>query len=99
MCEISNVLLPLWVQERVLRCQDAIQSINTVPPKSASGGRASPVPQSPVGVLDAGCLSYKSDDEAMAAMTAASHGASATYAYASATSSPVTSKRRKITGR
>ncbi|TKW10810.1 hypothetical protein SEVIR_6G191900v4 [Setaria viridis] len=89
-------------KERVLRCQDAIQSmatpaINTVPPKSASGsGRVSPGPQSPVGVLDAGCLSYKSDDDAVAAATVASHGASA---YGSATASPVTSKRRKITSR
>ncbi|GJN15935.1 hypothetical protein PR202_gb02882 [Eleusine coracana subsp. coracana] len=78
-------------KERVLRCQDAIQSmassINTVPPKRAGGGRASPVPQSPVGVLDAGCMSYKSDDDAAAAV--ASHGASAS-------ASSVTSKRRKI---
>nr|CAB3483274.1 unnamed protein product [Digitaria exilis] len=86
-------------KERVLRCQDAIQSmaspaINTVPPKSASG-RASPAPQSPVGVLDAGCLSYKSDDDAAATVTVASHGTSS--AYGSATSSPITSKRRKTT--
>ncbi|CAO2207042.1 unnamed protein product [Urochloa humidicola] len=88
-------------KERVLQCQRAIQSmatqaINTVPPKSASGRAPSPAPQSPVGVLDAGCLSYKSDDDAAAAVTVASHGASA---YGSATSSPVTSKRRKITSR
>lgn len=105
MAEVINVLLPLaavcWMQERVLRCQDAIQSmaspaINTVPPKSASG-RASPVPQSPVGVLDSGCLSYKSDEDAAAAVTVASHG---TSAYGSATSSsPMSSKRRKITTR
>nr|CAB3481224.1 unnamed protein product [Digitaria exilis] len=87
--------------ERVLRCQDAIQSmaspaINTVPPKPASG-RASPAPQSPVGVLDAGCLSYKSDDDAAATVTVASHGTSS--AYGSATSSPITSKRRKTTTR
>jgi len=84
----------LCLQERVLRCQAAIRAMatpamNTVPPKSASG-RASPAPQSPVGVLDAGCLSYKSDDDAAAAATVASHGAS---------SSPVASKRRKITSR
>ncbi|XP_062191008.1 cyclin-D4-2-like [Phragmites australis] len=75
-------------KERVLRCQEAIQSmassINTVPPKPASGGRASPVPQSPVTVLDAGCLSYRSDDT----ITAASLG--------SWGSSSLTSKRRKI---
>lgn len=87
-------LWPLWLQDRVSRCQDAIHSmassINTVPLKPAGGGRASPVPQSPVGVLDAGCMSYKSDDDA--AVTVASHG-SVTYYYAA---SSVTSKRRKI---
>ncbi|CAO2162989.1 unnamed protein product [Urochloa humidicola] len=88
-------------KERVLRCLGAIQSmatpaINTVQPKSASGRAPSPAPQSPVGVLDVGCLSYKSDDDAGAAATVASHGGSA---YGSATSSPVTSKRRKIANR
>ncbi|KAJ1268891.1 hypothetical protein BS78_07G167700 [Paspalum vaginatum] len=88
-------------KERVLRCRDAIQAMassasNTVPPKSASG-RASPVPQSPVGVLDAGCLSYKSDDDAVAAAaTVASHGTSGS---ATSSPSPVASKRRKITSR
>ena len=105
--ELFNVLLPalgccLCLQERVLRCQEAIQSmaasaIDTVPPKSASGRTSSavPVPQSPVGVLDAGCLSYKSEDNAAAAAAtvAASHGAS------SSSSPPVTSKRRKLTSR
>ena len=106
--ELFNVLLPalgccLCLQERVLRCQEAIQSmassaIDTVPPKSASGRTSSavPVPQSPVGVLDAGCLSYKSEDDAAAAATvAASHGASGS----SSSSPPVTSKRRKLTSR
>jgi cyclin D1/2/4 len=95
----------LCLQERVLRCQDAIQSmassaIDTVPPPKSASGRTSspvPVPQSPVGVLDAGCLSYKSEDDAAAAAAtvAASHGASG-----SSSSSPlVTSKRRKLTSR
>jgi cyclin D1/2/4, plant len=78
----------------VSRCQDAIQamatSINTVPPKPAGGGRASPVPQSPVGVLDAaGCVSYKTDDDA--AVTVASHASASSSA-----SSVTSSKRRKI---
>ncbi|KAL6858837.1 hypothetical protein ACP4OV_017839 [Aristida adscensionis] len=80
-------------KERVLQCQEAIQSlassINTVPPKSARG-RAPSVPQSPVGVLDAACLSYKSDDAA--ATTVVSHGTCGS----AADSSSVTSKRRKI---
>ncbi|NP_001152238.1 cyclin delta-2 [Zea mays] len=71
-------------KERVLRCQEAIQSM----------AFPVPVPQSPVGVLDAGYLSYKSEDDAAAAATAASHGASG-----SSSSSPVTSKRRKLTSR
>jgi cyclin D1/2/4, plant len=85
----------------VSRCQDAIQSmtlasfINTVPPKPAGGGRTSPVvPQSPVGVLDAGCVSYKTDDDAAAAaaaVTVASHGSASSSSVSS-----VTSKRRKI---
>uniref|UniRef100_A0A0A9DET8 Cyclin C-terminal domain-containing protein n=1 Tax=Arundo donax TaxID=35708 RepID=A0A0A9DET8_ARUDO len=81
-------------KERVLRCQEAIQSmassINTVPPKPASGGRApASVPQSPVGVLDAGCLSYTTDGDA--AVTVVPHGT-----CGSASSSSVTSKKRKI---
>jgi cyclin D1/2/4, plant len=83
----------------VSRCQDAIQSIalassiNTVPLKLAGGGMTSPpVPQSPVGVLDAGCVSYKTDDEAAAAaVTVASH-----VSASSSSVSSVTSKRRKI---
>ncbi|XP_006659503.2 cyclin-D4-2-like [Oryza brachyantha] len=86
-------------KERVLQCQEAIQesmvSINTVQPKPASTRRgsassSSSVPQSPVGVLDAGCLSYKSDDTDAA--TIASHGGRKSCLD----SSPVTSKRRKL---
>ncbi|KAF0906379.1 hypothetical protein E2562_009734 [Oryza meyeriana var. granulata] len=85
-------------KERVLQCQEAIQesmaSINTVQPKPASTRRgsasSSSVPQSPVGVLDAGCLSYRSDDTD--ASTIASHGGRKSCFD----SSPVTSKRRKL---
>uniref|UniRef100_A0A0E0LW01 Uncharacterized protein n=1 Tax=Oryza punctata TaxID=4537 RepID=A0A0E0LW01_ORYPU len=93
-------------KERVLQCQEAIQdhyssmaSINTVQPKpastrrgSGSGSASSSVPQSPVGVLDAGCLSYKSDDTDAA--TIASHGGGRRKSCFD--SSPVTSKRRKL---
>ncbi|KAL6647448.1 hypothetical protein ACP70R_014885 [Stipagrostis hirtigluma subsp. patula] len=80
-------------KDRVLQCQEAIQSmvsfsINTVSPKPARA-RTPSVPQSPVGVLDAACMSYKSDD---AAASVVSHG---TCGSAAACSS-VTSKRRKI---
>uniref|UniRef100_A0A0D9X8Y8 Uncharacterized protein n=1 Tax=Leersia perrieri TaxID=77586 RepID=A0A0D9X8Y8_9ORYZ len=87
-------------KERVLQCQEAIQasmaSINTVQPKPATRSRrgsasSSSVPQSPVGVLDAGCLSYKSDDTDAA--TIASHGGGRRNCF---DCSPVTSKRRKL---
>jgi cyclin D1/2/4, plant len=102
----------LCLQERVLRCQEAIGSMASsaaiddaaVPPKSArrrSSPVPVPVPQSPVGVLDAaGCLSYRSEEAATATATAtaaASHGASSS----SSSTSPVrvTSKRRKLASR
>nr|ACN31852.1 unknown [Zea mays] len=97
-------------KERVLRCQEAIGSMAssaaiddaTVPPKSARR-RSSPVPvpQSPVGVLDAApCLSYRSEEAATATATAtsaASHGAPGSSS--SSSTSPVTSKRRKLASR
>ncbi|CAN6217985.1 unnamed protein product [Urochloa humidicola] len=84
-------------KERVLQCLEAIQATTTVPltPKteghSISGGRASSsvsVPRSPTGVLDAGCLSYRSDDTA-----AASHASS--WCDENDSSPAVCSKRRK----
>ncbi|KAL6656162.1 hypothetical protein ACP70R_006988 [Stipagrostis hirtigluma subsp. patula] len=82
-------------KERVMRCREAIQAmalVSTVPlplpPKSEGPSRASSsVPLSPTGVLDAGCLSYRSDET-----TVASHASSC-----GDDSSPVCSKRRKIT--
>jgi cyclin D1/2/4 len=89
---------------RVLQCQEAIQdhhysmaTINTVQPKPASTRRgsasasSSSVPESPVAVLDAGCLSYKSDDTDAA--TIASHGGGRRKSCFD--SSPVTSKKRR----
>ncbi|CAN6204720.1 unnamed protein product [Urochloa humidicola] len=84
-------------KERVLQCLEAIRG-TTVPltPKtegpSISGGRASSsvsVPRSPTGVLDAGCLSYRSDDTAVA-----SHASS--WCDENDRSPAVCSKRRKI---
>lgn len=78
-------------KDRVLQCHEVIQAMSLIdtvplPPKSASPSRASSsVPQSPTGVLDVGCLSYKSDDS-----TITSH------ASFCCESSPVSSKRRKI---
>ncbi|XP_077213183.1 cyclin-D3-1-like isoform X2 [Tasmannia lanceolata] len=50
-------------KERVLRCYEQIQEmvLMSKPVKGVSASVSS-VPQSPIGVLDAACLSYKSDD-------------------------------------
>uniref|UniRef100_A0A0E0M267 Uncharacterized protein n=1 Tax=Oryza punctata TaxID=4537 RepID=A0A0E0M267_ORYPU len=80
-------------KERVSRCQEAIQAMELIHPKPASPSRvfSSSTPRSPTGVLDAaGCLSYRSDDSAVA-----SHYATSRWVYEH-DSSPVSSKRRKI---
>uniref|UniRef100_A0A5B6YUA8 Putative cyclin-D2-1 n=1 Tax=Davidia involucrata TaxID=16924 RepID=A0A5B6YUA8_DAVIN len=46
---------------RVLKCLELIQDLTLISGSSTNVASAS-VPQSPVGVLDAACLSYKSDD-------------------------------------
>ncbi|KAK1607433.1 hypothetical protein QYE76_031106 [Lolium multiflorum] len=69
---------------RVLRCQQQLMLHHR---RSAMASSSySPAPSSPVGVLDASCLSCKSDD----ATTIAAHGS------CFHDGSPVTSKRRKI---
>ncbi|CAL9111092.1 unnamed protein product [Musa textilis] len=54
------------VKEGVLRCYEMIQDLMAVRGRSLeiASPSASYVPQSPSGVLDAACLSYKSDDTA-----------------------------------
>lgn len=55
-------------KERVLRCYEAIQEMGLMKkrhpkePNASSSSSSSSVPQSPIGVLDAASLSYKSDD-------------------------------------
>ncbi|PAN12851.1 hypothetical protein PAHAL_2G295100 [Panicum hallii] len=85
-------------KERVSRCLEAIKAaVVPLPPKTegrSGGGRASSsvsVPRSPTGVLDAGCLSYRSDDT-----TAASSQASSFCDENDDSSPAVCSKRRKI---
>lgn len=87
-----GLFVAFCLQERVLRCHEAIQAMDLMPvaPKTARRGRASSVssaPRSPTGVLDAACLSCRSDGTT----TAASSPASSAF-----DSSPVCSKRRKI---
>ncbi|RLN34364.1 cyclin-D4-1 [Panicum miliaceum] len=91
-------------KERVSRCLEAIRAavalpVGTapLPPKtegrSGGGGGASPffsVPRSPTGVLDAGCLSYRSDDTTVASSQAGS------FCDENDSSPAVCSKRRKI---
>ncbi|CAL9059615.1 unnamed protein product [Musa banksii] len=51
-------------KEKVLRCYEVIKDMESMrdrPPRNARISLSS-VPQSPIGVLDAACLSYKSDD-------------------------------------
>uniref|UniRef100_A0A0E0IKZ5 Cyclin C-terminal domain-containing protein n=1 Tax=Oryza nivara TaxID=4536 RepID=A0A0E0IKZ5_ORYNI len=81
-------------KERMSHCQEVIQAMELIHPKPASPSRvfvSSSIPRSPTGVLDAaGCLSYRSDDSAVA-----SHYAASSWGYEH-DSSPVSSKRRKI---
>lgn len=59
------------MQGRVMKCVEMIQKVGMVDEEGGAGGSAAAaeaeaegasVPQSPVGVLDAACWSYKSDD-------------------------------------
>jgi cyclin D1/2/4, plant len=92
-------MLRYVLQERLSQCLEAVQSmaltttvLPPLPSKSEvylSRASSSSVPQSPTGVLDAGCLSYRSDDT-----TVAPH---AICCIDERESSPaVSSKRRKI---
>ncbi|KAJ0961468.1 hypothetical protein J5N97_000086 [Dioscorea zingiberensis] len=67
--EIDNVLAfssHVITKERVLRCCEVIQANVLMNNRALKNVRpsGSSVPQSPIGVLDAACLSYKSDDTA-----------------------------------
>ena len=100
-------LLSVALQERVSQCLEAIQAAGALPagavpapPKTegrsggGGGGRASSsvsVPRSPTGVLDAGCLSYRSEDT-----TVASSSQARSFCDENDSSPAVCSKRRKI---
>ncbi|CAM0951757.1 unnamed protein product [Alopecurus aequalis] len=89
-------------KERVLRCHEAMAlglggaTVLLLAPKTASlGGRPySAAPRSPTGVLDAGCLSCASDGTSTT--TAASSSESSIESSGGFGSSPVSSKRRRI---
>ncbi|CAM0951756.1 unnamed protein product [Alopecurus aequalis] len=87
-------------KERVLRCHEAMAlglggaTVLPLAPKTASLGRAySAAPRSPTGVLDAGCLSCTSNGTST---TTAASSESSIESSCWFDSSPVSSKRRKI---
>lgn len=89
-------------KERVLSCHEAILAMAPIgsatvlplaPPKTATLSFPLSAPRSPTGVLDAGCLSCASDGSSTA--TAAS-SESSLESSGGFDSSPVSSKRRKI---
>ena len=50
------------LQERVVKCLELMKDLSLISGSAnVASNLASSVPQSPVGVLDAACLSYKSD--------------------------------------
>ncbi|KAF9621379.1 hypothetical protein IFM89_020392 [Coptis chinensis] len=61
--------------ERVLKCIKLIQDVSLISGaiKVANGASVPYVPQSPIGVLDAACLSYKSDDLTVGSCANSSH--------------------------
>ncbi|KAK3042914.1 hypothetical protein RJ639_000990 [Escallonia herrerae] len=72
-------------KERVVKCHELVQNLalSSRPTNVAGSSVPPPVPQSPVGVLDAACFSYKSDERTVGSCPNSSH------------SSP-DSKRRKL---
>lgn len=51
------------LQERVLKCLELIRDLSLINVSANLGSNSAPfVPQSPVGVLDNGCSSFKSDE-------------------------------------
>ena len=58
------------LQERVLKCLELIRDLSLIKVSANSAGNFAPfVPQSPLGVLDATCLSYKSDESTVGSFT------------------------------
>lgn len=73
-------------KERVMKCVEMVHDLSLVGGSVKAGNASvSSVPQSPIGVLDAACLSYKSDETTVGSCANSSH------------CSP-TAKRRKLNG-
>lgn len=71
---IVLVFLPVYflLQERVLKCARLIHDL-VLTSVSTKGAPMASVPQSPSGVLDASCLSYKSDETTFGYSAGCSH--------------------------
>lgn len=59
-------------KDRVMKCIEMIQDLTLIT-ETSSNGRTTQVPQSPNGVLDASCLSYKSDERTVGSCPNSSH--------------------------
>ncbi|CAL9770968.1 unnamed protein product, partial [Musa acuminata subsp. burmannicoides] len=64
-------------KERVLRCHEVIQEMALMKNGTYASTSVSAVPKSPIGVLDAACLSYKSDDTAVGSHANCDHSSPA----------------------
>lgn len=50
------------MQERVLKCIELLKELNGDYTRSLISGTLASMPKSPIGVLEAACLSFKTDD-------------------------------------
>jgi cyclin D1/2/4 len=65
----------LWLmQERVIKCLNMIRDLSLISDSVKDSTASAPsIPQSPIGVLDAACLSYKSDEVTVGSCANSSH--------------------------
>ncbi|XP_059637125.1 cyclin-D4-1-like [Cornus florida] len=71
-----SVLIQHVEKERMLKCVELIHESSSLISGAVKGANATSVPsvpQSPIGVLDAACLSYKTDDTAVGSCANSSH--------------------------
>ncbi|XP_022772277.1 cyclin-D4-1-like [Durio zibethinus] len=69
-----SVLTQHVQKERVLKCVELVHDLSLVGGSVKERNASDPsVPQSPIGVLDAACLSYKSDDTTVGSCANSSH--------------------------
>lgn len=61
------------MQVRVLKCLEVIKDLALMSDTSRNAAGPSAVPQSPDGVLDVACLSYKSDETTVGSCLNSSH--------------------------